>query len=248
MSCGISMVKYILFIFNLLCSICGILLIVFGALLFSNVHNIDDFTEALRTQQVPITMIVLGAVILLISWFGCCGAIRESYCMSMTYSILLFVLMIGQLALVIYMWVQKDKYLVIMGNVVERAWERRTRRADYMDAIQISVSPNEWILLSRISLILIPICHQMECCGRSGYSDYSFQGYFPPSCCKDTNNCRSDTVFRRGCKAAFVDFWDRNSDIIKYAGLVIAAIEFVGFVFACCLANSIRNYRRRADY
>lgn len=108
----------------------------------------------------------------------------------------------------------------------------------------------------------------MECCGRSSYADYSYQGFFPPSCCKDTNNCRSDTVYRRGCKGAFVDFWDRNSDIIKYSGLVIAAIEvrwsstiygkyntdpfvsfqFVGFVFACCLANSIRNYRRRADY
>lgn len=59
---------------------------------------------------------------------------------SIQYSILLFVLMIGQLALVVYMWLQKDKYLVIMGDVVEKAWERRTRRADYMDAIQISVS------------------------------------------------------------------------------------------------------------
>lgn len=48
--------------------------------------------------------------------------------------------MIGQLALVIYMWLEKDKYLVLMGDVVEKAWERRTRRADYMDAIQISVS------------------------------------------------------------------------------------------------------------
>ncbi|XP_030374897.1 23 kDa integral membrane protein [Scaptodrosophila lebanonensis] len=226
MSCGISMVKYILFIFNLLCSICGILLIVFGALLFSNIHSIDDFSEALRTQQVPITMIVLGTVILLISWFGCCGAIRESYCMSMTYSVLLFVLMVGQLALVAYMWIQKDKYLMIMDDVVEKAWDRRTRKADYMDAIQIS----------------------MECCGRNQYTDYQFQGYFPPSCCKDTNNCRVETVYRRGCKQAFREFWDRNSDIIKYTGLVIAAIEFVGFVFACCLANSIRNYRRRADY
>lgn len=54
--------------------------------------------------------------------------------------------MIGQLALVIYMWVQKDKYLQIMGDVVEKAWDRRTRRADYMDAIQISVSarPGSW--------------------------------------------------------------------------------------------------------
>jgi len=48
--------------------------------------------------------------------------------------------MIGQLALVIYMWVQKDKYLEIMGDVVEKAWNHRTSRSDYMDAIQISVS------------------------------------------------------------------------------------------------------------
>ncbi|XP_016978736.1 23 kDa integral membrane protein [Drosophila rhopaloa] len=226
MSCGISMVKYILFIFNLLCSICGILLIVFGALLFSKVHNFEDFADALRTQQVPVTMIILGAVILLISWFGCCGAIRESYCMSMTYSILLFVLMIGQLALVIYMWVQKDKFLVHMGDAVEKAWENRTRRSDYMDAIQIS----------------------MKCCGRLGYTDYSGQGRFPPSCCKDTNRCTQETMYKKGCKAAFVEFWDTYSDVIKYAGLVIAGIEFVGFVFACCLANNIRNYRRRADY
>ncbi|XP_053967320.1 23 kDa integral membrane protein-like [Anastrepha ludens] len=225
MSCGISLVKYLLFLFNLLCSICGILLIVFGILLFSNIHNIDDIAEAVQTQQVPITMIVLGSVILLISFFGCCGAIRESYCMSMTYSVLLFVLMIGQLALVIYMWVQKDKYLVMMGDVVEKAWARRTRKADYMDAIQIS----------------------MECCGKNSYVDYSFQGYYPPSCCKD-NSCRIENVYRKGCKQAFVDFWDKNSDIIKYAGLVIAAIEFVGFVFACCLANNIRNYRRRSAY
>lgn len=206
--------------------ICGILLIVFGALLFSSIHSVDDFAEALQTQQVPVTMLVLGSIIVLISFVGCCGAIRESYCMSMTYAILLFVLMIAQLALVGYIWIEKDKYLMHMGEVVERAWQRRTQKADYMDAIQAS----------------------MECCGKESYADYSFQGYFPKSCCKDPGNCRAENVFRIGCKRAFVDFWDKNSKIIKYAGLIIAAIEFVGFVFACCLANNIRNYRRRSAY
>jgi len=48
--------------------------------------------------------------------------------------------MIGQLAFVIYIWMRKDNLKLIMGDLVEKAWERRTRRADYMDAIQISVS------------------------------------------------------------------------------------------------------------
>ena len=77
---------YCIWFFMSSLQICGILLIIFGALLFSNVHTVEDFAEALKSQQVPITMIVLGIVILMISFFGCCGAIRESYCMSMTVS------------------------------------------------------------------------------------------------------------------------------------------------------------------
>lgn len=225
-----SMIKYLLFLFNVLCLICGVLLIVFGALLFSSIHSFDDFAEALKTQQIPVTMIVLGSVIVLISFIGCCGAVRESYCLSMVYSALLFVLMVAQLALVAYIWLQKDEYLIYMGDVVEKAWQRRTQKADYMDAFQIS----------------------MECCGKDSFLDYTSHGYFlPQSCCKDTRfgeRCGLDNVYRVGCKRAFVNFWDKNSDIIKYTGLIIAAIEFVGFVFACCLANNIRNYRRRSAY
>lgn len=65
----------------------------------------------------------------------------------------------------------------------------------------------------------------MECCGRTSYMDYSFKGYFPTSCCKNAQDCRYETVFKTGCKEAFVSFWDKNADIIKYAGLIIAAIE-----------------------
>lgn len=65
----------------------------------------------------------------------------------------------------------------------------------------------------------------MECCGRMSYTDYQYQGQFPASCCKDPHNCRYETVFKRGCKEAFVEFWGKNADIIKFAGLIIAAIE-----------------------
>ncbi|KAL5287323.1 hypothetical protein ACFFRR_008306 [Megaselia abdita] len=226
MACGLSLVKYILFLFNLLCAICGILLIIFGALLFSNIHSLDDFKDALETQQIPIALIVLGSVVLLISFFGCCGAIRESYCMSMTYSIFLFILMIAQLTLVVYMFIAKEDYLKHMEHVVDRAWDRRTQKADYMDGLQIG----------------------FKCCGNRDYRDYTYQGFVPATCCEDASRCSVETAYKNGCKQTFVRFWDKNSDIIKYAGLIIAAIEFVGFIFSCCLANNIRNYRRRSAY
>lgn len=57
--------------------------------------------------------------------------------------------MICQLALVTCMWLYKDRYLAIVGDIVEKAWEKRTHQADYMDAIQISVSipPSQYQLV-----------------------------------------------------------------------------------------------------
>ena len=71
----------------------------------------------------------------------------------------------------------------------------------------------------------------MECCGRQSYLDYSYKGYYPTSCCKNPQDCRYETVFKTGCKEAFVHYWDVNADIIKYAGLGVAAIEVSSSIF-----------------
>lgn len=56
------------------------------------------------------------------------------------YSIFLFILMIAQLSLVVYMFIAKEDYLKHMEHVVDKAWDRRTQKADYMDGLQIGVS------------------------------------------------------------------------------------------------------------
>lgn len=48
--------------------------------------------------------------------------------------------MIAQLTLVVYMFIAKEDYLKHMEHVVDRAWDRRTQKADYMDGLQIGVS------------------------------------------------------------------------------------------------------------
>lgn len=64
----------------------GAALIVIGTLVLLNVtNNIDSAT----IKFVPIVIIVIGCIIFVISFFGCCGAIRESTCMLTTASLLL---------------------------------------------------------------------------------------------------------------------------------------------------------------
>ncbi|XP_055858693.1 23 kDa integral membrane protein-like [Episyrphus balteatus] len=227
MDCGTSMVKYILFLFNTLCSICGILLIVFGTLLLNNIGDYHNLGDAVKAQQIPVGLIVFGSVVLLISFLGCCGAIRESYCMSMTYSVALLVLLIAQLVGVVYFWVDKQNFVNSMGKIVDKAWEERTSRADFMDALQVG----------------------FKCCGKSGPTDYLTSFALPPSTCCEKNDCSvPSNIYISGCKQKMMDFWSGKSEVIKFAGLVVVGIELVGFIFGCCLANNIRNYKRRATY
>ncbi|KAL5286815.1 hypothetical protein ACFFRR_008050 [Megaselia abdita] len=226
MDCGTSLIKYLLFFFNILCSICGILLIAFGVIFINNLGHMKNFDD-LQTQHIPVVLIVLGAVILIISFFGCCGAIRESYCMSMTYAFFLLVLLICQLVLIAYVWTNKQEIGRKLEKAVDVAWEERTRagtQANAMDAIQIG----------------------LKCCARRNFIEYGVS--IPSSCCQEQNCSNPLNIYVTGCKTALVSLWDNNGDIIKFAGLGIAAIELIGFIFACCLANNIRNYKRRADY
>lgn len=90
MNCGAHIVKYILFLFNFLCLVAGVLLIVFGSLVLTNnagvMHIPVDLVEF--PQGIPIAAIVLGAIIFLISFLGCCGACKENNCMTMLVGVL----------------------------------------------------------------------------------------------------------------------------------------------------------------
>lgn len=65
----------------------------------------------------------------------------------------------------------------------------------------------------------------------------------PKSCCGSLTNECPQSVYetKPGCRAKFVDFWASNTNIIRYAGIVVALVELVAFTFACCLASSIRK-------
>lgn len=60
----------------------GVGLIIAGAVLL---RDVDDFGNFLgnETTAPPIVLIVVGVVVFAIAFFGCCGAIKESYNMLM---------------------------------------------------------------------------------------------------------------------------------------------------------------------
>ena len=63
----------------------GLGLIIAGAVVQSELSTYFDFFGG-SVSAAAILLIVVGVVIFVIGFFGCCGAYKENYCMTMTVS------------------------------------------------------------------------------------------------------------------------------------------------------------------
>ncbi|KAI8037333.1 23 kDa integral membrane protein [Drosophila gunungcola] len=227
MDCGGVFVKYVLFVFNILFVICGILLITLGSIMVSAIKDFSNVGETFSANSVAIIILVLGCIIFVVAFTGCCGAIRENACALTTYSVVMLVVLISQLALIIYVWVYHVEIQQSLEKIVQTIWDQRKTDSLLMDTLQRS----------------------FKCCGLNGFADYGVK--YPASCCDAPSNgtCALTQVMNRSsCLKAVDSFWDTNVNIIKYAGLGVTAVELVAFIFACCLANQTRNSQRRQNY
>jgi len=232
LSCGMSMVKYGLFVFNLICAIAGIALIVVGALPLYKLEHVRDALPDHEPATVPIIVLVLGSIIFIISFFGCCGAIKESPCMVSTYTWFLLLLVIIQVILAVFAFM----YTEDLANAAEKGFTNLWNEMD---------SGTERNSSERINSIQ----SHMHCCGKQGPNDWLNDGRpIRPSCCSsglDTCNINSTDLFHEGCGPVLFDLVNASGLLIAWIAIVFGAFELVGVVFGCCLGNSIRNTARR---
>lgn len=68
--CGACMVKYILFILNLLCALGGIAILAVGIIYYLRTGDIEKVFEEWNFQVVPISFIVIGTIICITTFLG----------------------------------------------------------------------------------------------------------------------------------------------------------------------------------
>lgn len=68
--------------------LCGLAILVAGALTYANIDKVDYYMDKVQNEvnisASPIALIVVGSIVFIIAFYGCCGAIRESHCMIVT--------------------------------------------------------------------------------------------------------------------------------------------------------------------
>ncbi|KAH0949791.1 hypothetical protein HN011_007427 [Eciton burchellii] len=227
---GMACVKYLLFLFNLIFAITGIVFISVGAVILVVYNGYNNFVDSWFFAA-PVLMIIVGVIVFLVSFFGCCGAVKENHCMIITFSVLLLLIFALELGAGITGYMMRGE----VANMLHNRLNGTLRQYENNGDVQRS-----WDIMQ----------HDLQCCGMNGPTDWPMVGFpgntVPDSCCKEVpsqSKCdlNSIHVYSDGCMAKLQSAIENNAMILGGVGIGIALIQLIGVIFACCLARSIRR-------
>ncbi|GLV32497.1 Tetraspanin 29Fa [Carabus blaptoides fortunei] len=180
-------------------------------------------------------LVAIGMIIFIISFFGCCGAVKENFCMIITFTTLLILIFIFELAAGISGYVLRDGVSDMLVNNLNQTMQHYNNNTEDTRTFDILQST-------------------FECCGVVNYTDW-FNKFdkneVPVSCCAHvygavfTMNCTTDMpeFHHTPCVDAFGQFIRDHAVTLGGVGIGLAFVQLIGIVFSCNLSKQIKlNY------
>jgi len=231
-NCCESLVKYFMVFFNILFIVAGGVLIGFGA--WSQI-DAKDYLNFLGDNYVntPIFLMIVGGVIFLVAFMGCCGAWKESKCLIYTYAFFLAIILVAQIGAGIAAYMLKGDLDTEVVKNMEKGMTNYGKGGEF-DGVT-----HTWDIVQK----------ELECCGVENSTDWAKNrpetykaGQVPDSCCVGGQKLgcgSSDEVpkFGKGCYSLFKSQFIDNIAIVGGVALGVAAIELAIVLFACCLGK-----------
>ena len=212
-------IKYLMFGFNFLFWLLGCAMLGVGIWILVD-DDFEQYTKGVEEFSLIITAayiaIVIGIIIMVIGFLGCCGAIRESQVMLALFFACLFVIFVALLGVAIYMIVAKDGFKQTVSKVLEKRVQQTCNGDESATNFMKTIQDN------------------FQCCGGNGLQDYS-----PTSCLHQlTCDTRFDTT---GCTGTFSDWLSKNLVVVAGVMFGIALILIIGMLFSMILCCAIRD-------
>jgi len=227
-------IKYLLFGFNIIFMLTGIILIAVGVSVTA-VYAEYDAILAHKFFSIPTFLIVIGSFIIIITFFGCWGALKENYCLVLSFSVLLAIIFILELSAGISGYVLRSDAEKILAQSLGEAL--KTYEVN-------STNPGEQ------TKMWDNIQNNFHCCGvynATEWGELKHGQELPISCCEIKSGaygklgCFLDGPHKEnGCLSGFSTYIEQHAVSLGAAGIVIAIIQFFGVFFACYIAREIK--------
>ncbi|XP_065368328.1 tetraspanin-9 [Calliphora vicina] len=224
MGLGATTIKHILLLLNFIFTVLGLILIGFGIfILISGAENKIDHGENVAGGVI----ITLGAVILIITIFGCLAAIHESKRKLIIYVLVLTVLILIQLLL--------------------------TSMASHgtQDGLSGSVKQGFdelWLLENKEPGALAYYEDWLQCCGVNSTEDYrQIKHEIPKTCCKEHNCAITENLYKEGCQLKFEEYLSDKMLTFSIVNSLLIVGEIIAAIFGWLLYSSLKNESRRSN-
>jgi len=272
MSLSMKLIRLLIVLFNLVFVVIGSVLLAIGIYLIKdtkiqqlrpllNPDITSKYSGLSNIEIFAISLAVIGGVLLLIGFFGCCGALKGFRFLHILYAIIIGIIILAEIAIIIVFIVYQNRF----QN--EFVYKLQTSIANYYGSTDNSTG------VSPITLAWNYAQFNLQCCGAINASDYLNATNWnrtdpyqpnttltvPFSCCPvnvsqhwngfprnmtDANTCAITGInaYSEGCYDRLVDLLSQYKTNIIIGGCIVGAVEIFAILFAILL------YCRKKDY
>lgn len=221
-----------MFFFNFLFWICGTLILALAIWVRVSKDGKEMVTSGDMGTTNPFVavniLIAVGAIIMVLGFLGCCGAVKESRCMLLLFFIGLLLILFLQVA------------AGILGATFKSESSRLLNETLYENAKLLAQSTNE---AEEFQKAMISFQTEFKCCGLvKGAEDWGQNFPKAQESCKCTDTTESQCsyygislVYTQTCFSLIQKLVEKNIIIVIGVAFGLAIIEILGLVFSMVL-------------
>ncbi|XP_014307094.1 CD9 antigen [Myotis lucifugus] len=218
---GTKCIKYLLFGFNFVFWLAGIAVLAIGLWL-----RFDSQTKSIFEQENSHSsfytgvyiLIGAGALMMLVGFLGCCGAVQESQCMLGLFFMFLLVIFALEIAAAVWGYSHKDEVIKELQKFYTDTYQKLRNKDE----------PQRETLKA--------IHYALDCCGLVGGVEQFISDICPK---KDV----LESITMKPCPEAIKEVFHNKFHIIGAVGIGIAVVMVFGMIFSMILCCAIRRSR-----
>ncbi|XP_077337759.1 tetraspanin-2 [Lithobates pipiens] len=218
LSGSLRCVKYLLLTFNLIFLLAGSAIVAVGLwLLFTG--NIKELSEGDEEVYVFFfvglyVLIGAGALMMLIGFFGCCGAARESQCLLGAFFACLLVIFAAEVTAGVFAFLGKQKTIIDAQDLYTKAYDDYIRKGGRNETLQ-------------------DFHTFAKCCGNAD----------PQSVQHVRGLCLEEHKEHKNCLEEIAKVLHHSFQIVGILAVATAGVTIFGMIFSMVLCCAIRNSR-----